>query len=241
LKIDKRIEGGIYETINAVGYHEVVVFRSHKKQLYSFSIKEIKELIDVYQKRYLDLMKKKFVNYISIFHNHGKKAGASISHPHSQIITTPLIDTDLKTSLSNAKKYFKSHKKCVYCLMSKIEKENKKRIVYENKDFLAVCPFAPKSAFQIIISPKRHSAYFEKITEKEKSRLADAFQIVLKKFYKGLNNPDYNFYIHTAPCDGKNYDYYHWHLTILPKTSIWGGFELAAQMEISTIKPEKAK
>jgi len=64
--------------------------------------------------------------------------------------------------------------------------------------------------------------------------------VALKKIYKGLHDPPYNFYLHTAPCDGKQYPYYHWHWTILPKTSIWAGFELGARMEISTIEPEKA-
>lgn len=239
-ELNKRIEGGLYEAMNAVGFHEVVVTRDHKKHLAQFSPAQVKEVIDVYQSRYLDLMEEKFVNHISIFHNHGEEAGASISHPHSQIITTPLIDTDLKNALLNSRRYFKAHKKCIYCLMGEWEKKNKKRVVFENNGFLAICPFASKSAFEVIISPKKHLPYFERITEKEKKELAEAFRIVLNKIYKGLNNPAYNFYLHTAPCDNKKYDSYHWHWTILPKTSIWAGFEIGTEMEISTIEPEKA-
>ena len=239
-KIDKHIEGGLYEKLSAVGFHEVVITRDHKKQMAQFSKEQIKEVIDVYQERYLRLMKKKFVNYISIFHNHGIEAGASIAHPHSQIITTPLVDTDLKKAIHNSKKYFRAHKKCVYCLMAEWEKKNRKRIVFENKDFLVICPFASKMAFEVIISPKKHLSYFERITEREKQLLAEAFKAALSKLYKGLNDPAYNFYLHTAPCDGKKYPYYHWHWTILPKTSTWAGFEIGTRMEISTIEPEKA-
>jgi len=200
----------------------------------------MKEVIDVYHERYLELMNKRFVNYVSIFHNHGVEAGASIHHPHSQIVTTPLIDVDLRRALANSEKYFKDHRRCVYCQMDKWEKKFKKRIVFENKDFFVLCPFASKAAFQVIISPKKHSAYFEKITDKEKWQLSEAFQAALSKLYKALNDPAYNFYLHTAPCDGQKHDYYHWHWTILPKTSIWAGFEVGTRMEISTIKPEKA-
>ena len=238
--LNKRLEGGLYQAMNAVGFHEVVVTRDHNKQMAQFSKAQIKEVIDVYQERYLELMKEKFVNYISIFHNHGKEAGASIAHPHSQIITTPLIDTDLWNALSHSQKYFQERGKCIYCLMNKWERKNKVRVVFENQKFLAICPFASKSAFQIIISPKQHLPYFEKIKEDEKQQLAEAFQSALSKLYKGLNNPAYNFYLHTAPCDGGKYDYYHWHWTIVPKTSIWAGFEIGTQMEISTIEPEKA-
>lgn len=239
-RLNKKIEGGLYQKMNAVGFHEVVITRDHQKQLAQFSLAQTKEVFDVYQERYLTLMKEKFVNYISIFHNHGVEAGASVAHPHSQIITTPLIDSDLRKALLNSEKYFKQKKKCVYCQMNKWEKKTKRRVVFENKDFLAICPFASKSAFEVIISPKRHLPYFEKITEDEKWQLAEAFQAALNKLYRALNDPPYNFYLHTSPCDGEKYDCYHWHWTILPKTAIWAGFEIGTGMEISTIEPEKA-
>jgi UDPglucose--hexose-1-phosphate uridylyltransferase len=120
------------------------------------------------------------------------------------------------------------------------EIKEKKRIVFENNNFLALCPFASKTAFEVIITPKKHLSYFENITEEEKKDLAEALRLVLKKINKALGNPDYNFYLHTAPCDGEKHNYYHWHWTILPKTSTWGGFEMGTRMEISTIEPEKA-
>jgi UDPglucose--hexose-1-phosphate uridylyltransferase len=239
-KLDKKIEGNLYQTMNAVGYHEVVITKDHQKSLAQLPITQIKEVIDAYHGRYLDLMKKRFVNHISIFHNHGQEAGASLFHPHSQIITTPLIDVDLRRALSNSERYFKAHRKCLSCQMEKWERKVRKRIVFENEVFLVLCPFASKSAFEVIIAPKKHLPYFEKITEKEKWQLAQAFKIALSKIFKGLNDPAYNFYLHTAPCDGKKYDYYHWHWTILPKTSVWAGFEIGTRMEISTIEPEKA-
>lgn len=239
-ELERRREGPFYEKMNAAGFHEVVVTRNHCKALGQFKIEQVKEVFDVYQERYLGLMNKSFVNHISIFHNHGLEAGASISHPHSQIITTPLIDIDLRKALSNSEKYHKENKTCIYCEMNKWELRVKKRIVFENKYFLALCPFASKSAFQIIVSPKAHLSYFEKITEEEKWGLAEAFQKSLSKLYKGLSDPSYNFYLHTAPCDGKEHPHYHWHWTILPKTSTWAGFEIGTRMEISTIEPEKA-
>lgn len=238
--LQRRKEGPFYQKMNAVGFHEVVVTRDHRRSLGNFKIEQIKEVIDIYQLRYLDLMKKPFVNYVSIFHNHGQEAGASIVHPHSQIITTPLIDIDLKRSLAGSERYYESKGKCIYCEMNKWEAKDGERIIFDNQDFMVVCPFASKAAFEIIISPKAHKPYFERITEQEKWNLAESFKVALAKLYKGLSDPAYNFYLHTAPCDGKAYDYYHWHWTILPKTATWAGFEIGTRMEISTIEPEKA-
>jgi UDPglucose--hexose-1-phosphate uridylyltransferase len=237
VKIEK--EGKFYRKITGAGYCELVVTRDHEKHFPHLEIWQIKEILDCYQRRYLDLMKKPHVNYISIFHNHGAEAGASQPHPHSQIITTPLIDVDLKKALWNSKEYFKKTRKCIYCEMNKWEMKAKKRIVFENEGFLALCPFASKSAFEVIISPKRHSSNFEKIEEKEKIELSEAFKVTMFKLSKALDDPPYNFYLHTSPVKGK-YFYYHWHFTILPKTQNYAGFELGTRMEISTIEPEKA-
>jgi len=239
-KIEKTEEGGFFQKISGVGFCELVITKEHEKTLATLPLARVKEVFDAYQERYLALMREKNVNYISIFHNEGPKAGATQSHPHSQIITTPLIDIDLKKAILNSKKYYQKTEKCLYCQLNNWERKIKKRIVFENEDFLVLCPFASKVAFEMIISPKKHFSYFEKIGEKEKWKLAEAFHVALRKLYKGLNKPDYNFYLHTAPCDGEKYPYYHWHWTILPKTSIWAGFELGAHMEISTIEPEKA-
>ncbi len=238
--LEKRYENSLYQTMNAVGYHEVVITRDHYKSLGELSVEKVREVFALYRQRYEELKEKKHVNYVSIFHNHGKEAGASIAHPHSQIVTTPLIDIDLNKALAKGREHYENQKSCVYCRMNEWEREKQDRIVYENDLFLALCPFASKAAFQVIISPKKHLAYFEKITEEELDHLADAFSAVLSKLYKGLEDPPYNFYLHCAPCDGMDHGYYHWHWTILPKTSIWAGFELGARMEISTIKPEKA-
>jgi len=231
---------GPNQAMDGVGYHEIIITFDHEKQMAQFSREEIKAVIEVYQERYLDLMKKKFVKYVSIFHNHGPEAGASVSHPHSQIIAIPVLDPDLRNSIDGANNYFQSQGKCVYCAMLNWDIRDKKRIIYENEKFVVLCPFAPQVSFEVRVYPKKHQPYFEKIDDKEKDLFADALRQALSRIYKGLKNPDYNFYIHTAPCDGANYDFYHWHLNIIPKTSVWAGFELCAGIEISTIEPEKA-
>ena len=88
--------------------------------------------------------------------------------------------------------------------------------------------------------PKKHSPYFERITDQQKIKLAEVFSKALGAIYKALNDPPYNFYIHSSPCDGKDYPHFHWHIEILPHTATWAGFELETGIEISTIQPEVA-
>ena len=231
---------GPYQLMDGVGFHEVVVTRDHIRDISQFSIKEIKEVLDAYQERYLELMNEKFVNYISIFHNHGPEAGASIAHPHSQIMAIPVTDPDIQNSLIGSRRYWDYHRKCIHCEMVKWDKEDGRRIVFENDEFLALCPFASRMAFEVRIYPKAHLSYFERVNEQQKMALAEAFQVVLQKLRKALGDFSYNFFLRTSPCDGRDYSHYHWHFEILPRTSIPAGFEFGVGIEISTIEPEKA-
>jgi UDPglucose--hexose-1-phosphate uridylyltransferase len=231
---------GPYSLMDGVGFHEVIVTKDHKRHMSEFSVAEIRQVLDAYQERYLELMNEKLVNYVSIFHNHGIEAGASIAHPHSQIIAIPITDPDLQSSIDGSRRFFEAQGKCVHCAMLEWDREDGRRIIFENEKFIALCPFASKVAFEVRIYPKEHHPYFERIKDIEKDQLVEALKVSLNKIDKGLNDPAYNFFIHTAPCDGKDYAHYHWHLVIFPKTLTWAGFELGTGIEISTIEPEKA-
>jgi UDPglucose--hexose-1-phosphate uridylyltransferase len=124
--------------------------------------------------------------------------------------------------------------------MNKWEMKEKSRIVFENEHFLAICPFASKTAFETIISPKKHLSRFEEANEEIKWSLAEVFRTVLGKIKNGLNDPSFNYYLHTSPADGKKHSYYHWHWTIFPRIGIQAGFEIGTKMEISAIEPEAA-
>ncbi|MFZ2153836.1 MAG: galactose-1-phosphate uridylyltransferase [Candidatus Moraniibacteriota bacterium] len=239
-KVPRSLEEGPYFAMTGTGYHEVIVTKDHFKHLPDLDIFEIAEVFDAFQDRYLELMRKKSVNYITIFHNFGKEAGASISHPHSQLMAIPVISPYIKQEIDGAELYFKSLRKCVYCEMLEYESQHKKRVISENDSFIAFCPFASRSAFEIWIMPKKHNPYFERITDEEKIKLAAVFKDAMLAIKHTVNNPPYNFYIHTSPCDGKDYRRYHWHIEILPHTSTWAGFELETGIEISMIQPEVA-
>lgn len=236
----RELSEGPYFAMNGVGYHEVVITRDAKRPLPLLETWQVAEVIDAYQERYLALMNKKSVNYIQVIHNHGKEAGASLSHPHSQIMAIPVISPYIELELSGAERYYKSNKAKVYDIIAQYESEERKRVVFENDHFIVFCPFASRSAFEMMILGKRPNPYFERITTEEKFACAEALQKGLQALYQGLKDPAYNFYIHSAPCDGREYPHYQWHIEILPHTATWGGFELSTGIEVSAIQPEAA-
>ena len=238
---DQTHEVGPYLVMDGIGVHEVIITRDHAKHPADFSLKEMEILINAYKERYLVLKNQDCVRYISIFYNHGRESGASINHPHSQLIAIPIIPQDIKRSLAGSEKYYINHKKCVHCVMLEWEILDKERIVFENELAIAFCPFISRTAFEVRVFPKIHQPYFEQINEKELEKFSEVLLVSLAKLNKGLKDPSYNFFVHTAPVeDNLKWHYYHWHIEIVPKTDIWAGFEVGTGIEVSTIKPEKA-
>ncbi len=238
---ESAITSGNFKTQAGVGFHEIVIYRDHNRYLAQFTKEEIERVLLAFQERYKSLAQEKGIKYISIFHNHGKEAGSTVPHPHSQILVLPIIPPNVSHSIGSSQRYFQKHKKCAYCRMLGQELKENKRVIYENEKIVIAAPFASRAEFEVGIFPKKHSAYFEKIEEGELTCLADALQFAFSQVFKKLKDPAFNFFIHTAPTiKNQDYGHYHWHVEILPKFDIIGGFELGTGMDIITMAPEKA-
>ncbi len=236
----KDISENFYPALTAVGNHEIVVTRDGKKTFALLDIYELAEVIDAYRERYISLMRKKDIKSITIFHNHGRKAGASVIHPHSQIIALPVTTPAVMKEIEASERFYKSNKRNLFELIVEHELKKGERVVYENENFIAYCPFASDRAFQIRILPKKSQPYFERINEEMELSLAEILSVSLRSLYNGLEDPDFNYYIHTAPCDGNAYQHYSYHIDIFPRTHLYAGFEFATDIEVVPISPEDA-
>ncbi len=232
---------GPYKWIEGTGSHEVIITRDHTRPLGRMTDDEARLVMRAYQERYRALKGTFCTEYVSIFHNHGPLAGATMTHPHSQLIAIPVVPPDIRRSLEGSARYFREKGVCVHCEVIHYEIAARERIVYENELFVVVAPFASKSAFELRVFPRAHSAHFEEADPEALRALANAMRTALGKIHAGLNDPDFNFFLHTAPViDSEEFQYYHWHFEIIPKTAIWAGFEIGTGIEISVISPERA-
>ncbi len=224
-----------------LGYHEVLVTRDHNNNFPRLSYSDAVFVFQTFQARYLKFAGNKKISYVSIFHNWGLTAGASIYHPHYQLMAIPVIPPDVAHSLKGSENYFKLRKTCVHCVLIRWEKQQKKRIIAENSSAIAFCPFVSREPFEIRIFPKRHLPAFEDTKEKDLEGVVLTLQEALRKLEKALGRFDYNFFIHTAPVKNKKqYGNYHWHIEILPRTNISAGFELGTAIEINPLDPNDA-
>lgn len=234
------VSSGTHKKINGSGFHDVIVTRYHDKDLKKMTLAEISIVLKAYQDRYIMLEKQSCVEYILVFHNHGELAGASVAHPHSQLVALPIIPPDVSRSIIGGLDFFERHNKCVHCVVMESEIKDKKRIIYRNKHFITFVPYASRVSYETRIFPLKHNSDFESMSEEERESLAESLKDALTRIAKVLKNPDYNFFIHTSSAKVKNVPYYHWHIEILPKTYKWAGLELGSGIEIIAVPPEDA-
>jgi len=134
---------GPYEVQSGAGHHEVVITRDHFRSLGQMSQEEVEKVVAVYLERYQFLSKFDCSRYILIFHNHGREAGASIAHPHSQIIAVPVMPGDAARSLIGSKNHYREKGECIHCVMIAWERKEKKRVIFENEQMILFAPYVP--------------------------------------------------------------------------------------------------
>jgi UDPglucose--hexose-1-phosphate uridylyltransferase len=201
---------------------------------------EVKNILIAYRERYDKLSAHcPEIDLVLIFRNHGRLAGTSLIHPHSQIIATPIVPLSLRTSLLGARTFCDDEGTCPFCQLIKEEKSKKTRIAYENSSFIALCPFASKVPYEVWILPKRHSARFE-FREEELEDLADILLKVLDSLHRIFGDLSYNYIVKSAPVEDYNVEYFHWHIDILPRLVTHAGFEMGSDIYVNPVLPEDA-
>ena len=238
---------GIYDQMSGFGAHEVLIESTdHEKTIEDLSTEEIQDVIKVCQDRIADLHRDVRFRYVLLFKNEGEQAGASLSHPHSQLIATPITPKRVKEELVGARDYFLQKERCVYCDTIALEKEIGARIVYENEHFIAFCPFASRFPFEMCLLPKQHEINFYESRD-HIQELSQCLKAAMEKLDNVLNHPQYNYVFHTAPNLSARkgqwqtiHEDYHWHLEIMPRLTKVAGFEWGTGFYINPTPPEDA-
>jgi UDPglucose--hexose-1-phosphate uridylyltransferase len=232
---------GMYDWMNGVGAHEVIIETpEHDKPFAFLDDRQIEDVLWAYRARYLDLRKDPRLKFILIFRNYGRVAGASLDHPHSQLIATPMVPGVIAQEMEGARRYESYRERCVYCDILRQEADEGTRVVAENDHFIAFEPFASKYPFETWVLPKRHLSSFAAIAAEEQSAFAAMLGEALRRIHFCLDDPPYNYTIHTAPCDRDDRDDFHWHLEIFPRLTIAAGFEMGTGIYINVTPPEVA-
>jgi UDPglucose--hexose-1-phosphate uridylyltransferase len=251
-----RIEGdldrrgkGMYDLMNAIGAHEIVIETDqHIANMADLPAEQITKVISCYIDRLNDLEHDERFKYVLVFKNYGWSAGGGrLKHCRSQLIATPVNPKRVKEELVGSRQYHDYHERCIFCDLIKQELSSGERLILDLDGFIAIVPFACRFPFEVWILPKKHSCDIAKLDIDARVNLGKVLKIILSKIKKGLNDPAYNYVIHTAPFRRPKVGYwrsidvdYHWHIEIIPRLTRVAGFEWGTGFYICPLPPESA-
>lgn len=232
---------GIYDKMNGIGAHEVVVESpDHQEPFIRMETVKMAQVFQAYRDRIIDLGRDSRFKYIMVFKNSGRPAGASLEHSHSQLVALPILPRMIVSELAGSLSYYKYKERCIYCDIISQERKQGERVVCESEMFITLMPFAPRSPFEMWILPKTHHSSYTTMTEPHFIELARLFSESMRRLDACIPNAPYNFVLHGAPLRSEPLEHFHWHFEIRPKLSTVAGFEWGSGFYINSMPPEDA-
>lgn len=230
----------VYTSLPSVGGHDVVILKNHHSDIYTFAPGIWLDLFTMSKRRYAYWKDDGNCEYAMMIYNHGERAGASLTHPHAQILASNIIPDRIESELDGARRYSNLHRSCVFCDLSENEQRQKIRMVAETDLFCAFTFYAARFPYEVWILPKHHQSQFESEGRRTLAELAQIMHTVIGKIGKTLDTPPLNFFIHDSPTKVGETQYYHWHVEITPRLSHYGGYEIGSDVIIDIDSPEKS-
>ncbi len=223
------------------GAHEVVIpCKLHETNPANLTPVQYANLLVAYRERIRAFSQNDLWQYVQLFQNVGAEAGASLAHLHAQIIALPMVPDAIVAELSFAAKHHAEHGRCVYCELVEKEGQSRTRIICETEHFVALCPFAPRFAYEFWVMPKYHASHYEQTGDVLLHELAELMLNLLAALDVVLAEPAFNSFLHTSPLRTNASSQYHWHWEFIPRTARAAGFEWGSGCFLNTVPPEQA-
>src|SRR5947207_10873742 len=234
-----RIEGepqrraeGIYDVMNTVGAHEVLVQSiRHDTELWQSTDAQIAQFLLLAAQRIHDLKQDIRFKYVTVYKNYGAPAGQEFDHPVSQLTATTFVPRRVIYELRASRDYYTDKERCVFCDTLNQELRTPARIVEARSHYVAMCPFAARVPYEMWIMPRRHEPAFERAIHSKSSSLAE-LSGVLRRTLQRINAVAESFHmvLHTVPNTYQKSNVlqywrtvdedYHWHIEVLPVWSL---------------------
>lgn len=242
---------GLYDRLHGIGAHEVIIESpSHLLHLGDMEAAHLESVLRVCQDRMRDLHRDPRFKYVLLFKNHGAAAGATLPHPHLQLIATPITPRAISVELESAREHFHLKERCLFCDILSQEIAAKERIVSLDEHFAVVTPYASRFPFELMLIPRRHHHNLAEEPAAVLAALARCLRDTMARLKSVLRDPPYNFVFHTCPntetlIRRRNYwdtlsADFHWHMEILPRLTRVAGFEWGSGFYINPTSPEEA-
>lgn len=242
---------GLYDCLNGIGAHEIIIESpQHDADLPDLTPEQIEKVLLAWIQRTSDLRRDVRLQYQQIFRNKGFLAGATVAHPHSQLVATPIIPDVPKAKLAAARAHFLRKGRCLFADLIDQELSRGERVVMQTRHFVVLTPYASRFPFELVVYPLRQCHDLILLDETERRDLAYLLRNLLGQLRMALDDPPYNLMITNAPSTvarpgrpdywGTLADDFRWHLEVVPRLQQVAGFEWGTGFTINPVSPEEA-
>lgn len=228
--------GPVHTMADASGIHEVfVITPDHTAGVGTFTDKVIHDVMTALRRRFEEHARTPNVRYTQAFINHGREAGASLAHPHGQILGLPFVPGEI---LEEERAFERFKGGCILCATIDAERVDNKRVVLESEHAVVVAPYWSGSPYELLIIPESHDAHLTDSTDSVLTAIGIAIRDSIRMLNNTLGDVAYNLVFHTAPSHHAGN--FHWHVHLWPKLTTAAGFEKGTGVLINIVPPEDA-
>jgi len=228
--------GPVHTMADASGIHEVfVITPDHTSGVGTFADNVIRNIMTALRRRFEEHARTPNVRYTQAFINHGREAGASLAHPHGQILGLPFVPGEI---LEEERAFERFKGGCILCATIEAERVDNKRVVLESEHAVVVTPYWSGSPYELLIIPASHDAHLTDSSDEVLTAIGIAIRDAIRMLNNTLGDVAYNLVFHTAPSHHAGN--FHWHVHLWPKLTTTAGFEKGTGVLINIVPPEDA-
>lgn len=228
--------GPVHVQAEASGIHEVFVYSpEHADGLHLLSDSQVAAMMQALKRRFIDHAASPNVRYTQAIVNHGREAGASLAHPHGQLLGLPFVPGEI---LDEERAFARFAGGCLLCTTIEAEVSTAERVVLENDDVVVVCPFWSGAPYELLILPREHSLHLQDASDTALEAVGRGLRDAIALLHRSLGDVAFNLGIHTSPHHHTGE--YHWHVHVWPNLVTQAGFERGTGVMINIVAPEDA-
>lgn len=238
------VREGLFPHQPACGAHEVIVDTpEHGARLGEYPAEQLRLLLAAMVRRLARWQEEPWALYPQLFKNVGHRAGASLSHPHHQLMVLPFVPPVIVQEVQAARQFWEAEGECVLCRLARAEAGGPREVETSSR-FAAFCPFASRFPYEVWLVPWRHVSRLEELGDEELEDLAGLLPRTAARLEESFPGLAYNVVYHTAPWkqgqSAGSAGTFHWHVEFLPRLTSLAGFELASGVYVNPTPPEEA-
>jgi len=228
--------GPLFAKAPATGIHEVLVLTpEHRHSWADLDDRQVGLVMAALRDRLEDHAGTTGIRYSQAIVNHGRAAGASVRHPHAQLLGIPFVPGELLEELAGFGRFEGG---CLLCATVAAERDAGHRIVLDTERAVAIAPWWSGSPFELLVVPTDHDGHLHRASPASLVAVGRAVRDVLARLRGLLGDVSYHVVLHTLPH--RSADAFHWHAHVVPRIHSTGGFELGTGVPINIVAPEDA-